>query len=266
METVENSTENIVYIKDNSFLPEILSISAGTSVSFINNDYHPHKIHWKGHSTMPTWSIRSQMTIKHHFGKPGRYLMSSVDYVDMKCTIEIVEMQPLVSDTPKLPLYFPTAKDKLRLQSDSKAGNMTNHSGSSSDLGDEMSSQGRKKAVGSSAATVIELVGSVMASLQQHEGLDSELMNSDIVFGDIQTAAKEKLKHHTEVWHNSVLPRDRLTPSDPAAVDTDDEDFDFRSQRRMTKARNITPSKAIKRKQSSHSKASRDLWNENAVV
>ena len=66
-----------VYIKDSSFLPDIIEVKPGTRVCFLNEDAVRHEIHCKNHTSLFPQNIDAEKKCYYHFPKLGRYEITS---------------------------------------------------------------------------------------------------------------------------------------------------------------------------------------------
>lgn len=95
-----------VYLKDSSFLPDVIEIIVGESVFFHNEDSASYSIICRGNQTFPSLEIKRLGTVHHQFHLPGRYELSDKKDLSMKCLVEVRERER--ENEPKQNFqYFP---------------------------------------------------------------------------------------------------------------------------------------------------------------
>ena len=101
----------MVYIKDSSFLPAIIELNAGDSISFSNEDAVTYELHCRDNPAIPETRIRSKKVAIIKFPKHGRYEITDVIDSGMKCLVEVIIHES--ENTPKANVrYFPLSTDR----------------------------------------------------------------------------------------------------------------------------------------------------------
>lgn len=109
------SSANIVYIKDGSFLPSIIELSQGDSISFSNEDAVTYELHCRDNPLIPETRIRSKKTASIKFPSHGRYEITEVMDRTMRCLVEvkIVEHENIPKPNTR---YFPLSSETVSIR------------------------------------------------------------------------------------------------------------------------------------------------------
>lgn len=82
---MESQSDTVIYLKDNSFIPDLANIQAemGSAV-FYNSDSMSHTIHCRGIRDLSELTIAPGKFVEITFPSPGRFEFSSTGYGLMK--------------------------------------------------------------------------------------------------------------------------------------------------------------------------------------
>jgi plastocyanin len=86
------STAATVHIKDFHFVPAALTVTAGTTVTFINDDQEPHTA-TAVNKSFDSEAIDTNQSWKHAFSKPGTYAYFCEMHPMMKGTLVVKAAQ-----------------------------------------------------------------------------------------------------------------------------------------------------------------------------
>jgi plastocyanin len=78
-----------IYIKDESFLPDVIEIKVNTLVLFRNEDRITHNVECKGFLKFGTISVGQNSEESFCFESPGRYVLNGQNITNMKVSFFI---------------------------------------------------------------------------------------------------------------------------------------------------------------------------------
>lgn len=105
-------------MKDGSFLPSIIELVEGDTVSFSNEDAVTYELQCRNNPSIPETRIRSKKIINMKFPKNGRYEITEAVDRTMQCIVEVKVHD--AENTPKSNVrYFPLSTDRKDQQSSS---------------------------------------------------------------------------------------------------------------------------------------------------
>jgi len=83
-------SDNTITIKKNQFIPAELTVNAGSTVRWVNNDDHPHRIEFsnKAFSTS-TFLLSAGQSFSQQFPNPGTYGYNCMIHSDMQGVITV---------------------------------------------------------------------------------------------------------------------------------------------------------------------------------